>query len=86
MYFLVTVKVETDDVKGKTKKRSEKYLVEAYTVTEAEARTHQYMEDQGSGLPFEITSAVQSKVNTVVSPECTPEVYNLATSLRIPSI
>ena len=38
MYYTVAVKVETDNGNGKVKKNTERYLVDAMSVTEAEAR------------------------------------------------
>ena len=36
MYYLVKVKVETDNGNGKIKKNTEQYLVKAVSVTDAE--------------------------------------------------
>ena len=38
MYFTVTVKILTDNGKGGIKKLTERYLVDAMSVTEAEAK------------------------------------------------
>jgi hypothetical protein len=73
MYFTVSVKVSFEDDKGKVKKKTEKYLVDAMTVTEAETRVVSYME--GTQQEFEISSASQSRIVDVLCPACTPDVY-----------
>lgn len=67
MYFTVTVKVLTDNGNGKVKKVSERYLVDAMSVTEAEARTTKHLTDQGAS-EFEVSSASVSRIIGVV--EC----------------
>lgn len=69
-YFEVVVQVrhESEDSKGnvKVKKASEIYLVDAMTVTEAEARVVKHL----SGLrDFEVVQAKSSKILEVVSVE-----------------
>ncbi len=65
MYFTVTVKVLTDNGNGKVKRVSERYLVDAMSVTEAEARTTKYLTDQGVN-DFEVSSASVSRIIGVV--------------------
>ncbi len=72
MYFTVSVKVVTDDGQGKIKKSTERYLVEAMTVTEAEARVSAHMD---KNLSYEISSASQSRILEVICPACTPSAY-----------
>lgn len=77
MYFTVSVKVAFEDDKGKVKKSTERYLVDAISVTDAEARVVAYMKDTQGG--FEISSASQSRIVEVLCPACTPHIYSLAT-------
>ena len=73
MYHSVSVKVQFEDDKGKIKKKTERYLVDAMTVTEAEARVISYM--KGTQQEFEISSASQSKIVDVLCPACTPNIH-----------
>lgn len=66
MYFVVSVKVVVQDAKGRDKKATERYLVDAMSVTEAEARAVKYMEDQGAHN-FEVSAASQSKIIAVIN-------------------
>jgi hypothetical protein len=67
-YFEVVVqtRTESEDSKGnvKVKKNSEVYLVDAMSVTEAEARVVKLFE--GSIIEFEVVSVKNSKVLEVV--------------------
>lgn len=69
-YFEVTVTVqhEVDGGKGATKikKVRESYLVDAMTVTEAEARVVKQFEDSGVQLEYEVTGARESKILGVI--------------------
>lgn len=73
MYYTVSVKVRFEDDKGKVKTKTERFLVDAMTVTEAEARAVSFME--GSQQEFEISSAAQSRIAEVITPKTTPDVY-----------
>jgi len=73
MYHSVSVKVSFEDDKGKVKKKTERYLVDAQSVTEAEARVVSYM--KGTQQEFEISSASQSKIVDAITPLTTPQVY-----------
>jgi len=67
-FFLI--KVEFEDVNeetGKIKKIKTQYLVDAMTCTEAEARTHKYLD--GTVLDYEIVSAVKSSIEDVIRVE-----------------
>jgi hypothetical protein len=69
-FFLI--KVEFEDVNeetGKIKKIKTQYLVDAMTCTEAEARTHKYLD--GTVLDYEIVSAVKSAIEDVIRVEVT---------------
>lgn len=72
-YFQVVVKIKREDDKGKVKTFTERYLVDALTITEAEARVVKFMED--SMLEYEISSAAESRIMQIISQNETPEVY-----------
>ena len=62
MYFTVAVKIE-NEIDGKVKKTTERYLVDAMSVTEAEARAVKYLQkDLGAGVDFEVTAAGVSRI------------------------
>jgi len=71
-YFEVDVLVttETEDSKGnvKIKKNKESYLVDAVSVTEAEARTVQFLSNAGE-QEFEVKSASESVIVEVINAE-----------------
>ena len=73
MYFTVSVKVSYTDDKGKVKKSVERYLVDALSVTEAEARTAEFMKTDVRDS--EIIAVNQSRILEVISPKETPQVY-----------
>jgi hypothetical protein len=73
MYFTVSVKVSFQDDKGKVKKTIERFLVDALSVTEAEARTTEFM--HSDVRDSEIVAVNQSRILEVISPKETPEVY-----------
>lgn len=73
MNYTVAVKVKFEDDKGKVKTKTERYLVDAMSVTEAESRVVKFME--GTMSDFEISSASQSRIVEVIHPATTPEVY-----------
>jgi Fe-S cluster assembly iron-binding protein IscA len=64
-YFQVKVQFTVEDSKGKVKKQSVNYLVDAMSVTEAEARTIQYLTDQGE-QEYEVKAASESKIMHVI--------------------
>ena len=65
-YFQVKVQFTVEDSKGKVKKQSVAYLVDAQSVTEAEARTVTYLNTHGE-FEFEVKSVIESKIFTVIS-------------------
>ena len=71
-YFNVKVQF-TVEVNGKLKKQSVNYLVDAMSVTEAEARTIQYLNDQDE-QDFEVKAASESKIMHVIEGPALPEV------------
>lgn len=67
-FFLVRVEFESiNEQTGKPKKIKTQYLVDSMTCTEAEARTHQYL--NGTVLDYEIVSAVKSPIEDVIRVE-----------------
>ena len=65
-YFNVKVQFRTEDERGKVKKENVAYLVDAMSVTEAEARTVQYLTEHGEEA-FEVKAASESKIAQVVT-------------------
>jgi hypothetical protein len=70
-YFNVKVQF-TVEVNGKLKKQSVNYLVDAMSVTEAEARTVEYLNAQGEE-EFEVKAASEAKIAEVILAEATAE-------------
>ncbi len=72
-YFEVSVSVnhEVDGGKGgtKIKKVKENYLVDAMSVTEAEARVVKLFTDSAINVDYEVTGAKESKIIEVVTAE-----------------
>ena len=71
-YFNVKVQFRTEDERGKVKKENINYLVDAQSVTEAEARTVQYLLDRDEEA-FEVKAASEAKIAEVILNEPTPE-------------
>ena len=70
-YFNVKVQF-TVEVNGKLKKQSVNYLVDAMSVTEAEARTVEYLNTQGEE-EFEVKAASEAKIAEVILAEAIAE-------------
>jgi len=66
MYFTVNVKVQHDNGNGKIKKVTERYLVDAMSVTEAEARVTKVMKEDIGSNDFEVVSASVSRIYKVI--------------------
>jgi hypothetical protein len=66
MYFTVNVKVQHDNGNGKIKKVTERYLVDAMSVTEAEARVTEVMKEDLGSNDFEVVSASVSRIYKVI--------------------
>lgn len=64
-YTEVQVTFRTEDEKGKVKKVNVKYLVDAQSPTEAEARTTQHLIDEGEN-DFEVKATKESKIVEVI--------------------
>ena len=63
-YFTVKAVFEVEDAKGKIKKQTETYLVEALSVTEAESKV---IEDfKGYTFDFEVKSVTSSKIIKII--------------------
>lgn len=65
-YFQVKVEFKIEDDKGRIKRQNYVYLVDAQSVTEAEARTVKYLREQGEE-DFEVKSAGASKILEVLN-------------------
>lgn len=62
-FYEVTVEVEVGTLKnGNPKKKKESYLVNAYSVTEAEAKVVKHFEDSSAQITYNVSSARQSKI------------------------
>ena len=70
-YFNVKVQFRTESDNGKVKKETINYLVDAQSVTEAEARTVQYLLSRDEEA-FEVKSAAEAKIAEVILVD-TPE-------------
>lgn len=66
-YFEVQVELIHDNGTAKPKKIKETYLVDAESVTEAEARLVKDFEGKGVGIEFAVKSAKESRVIGVIS-------------------
>jgi hypothetical protein len=60
------VKVQHDNGNGKIKKVTERYLVDAMSVTEAEARVTEVMKEDLGSNDFEVVSASVSRIYKVI--------------------
>ena len=67
-YFQVKVEFKVEDDKGKIKRQNVLYLVDAQSVTEAEARTVAHLNDAGENA-FEVTAVSESIISTVIGAE-----------------
>jgi Fe-S cluster assembly iron-binding protein IscA len=64
-FFQVKVQFTVEDSKGKVKKQNVLYLVDAMSVTEAEARTVQYLTERGE-QEFEVKAASESAIASII--------------------
>ena len=67
-FFQVKVQFTVEDSKGKVKKQNVFYLVDAQSVTEAEARTIQFLTNEGE-QEFEVKAASESVIVEVINAE-----------------
>ena len=63
-YYIAKVKVHHEDDKGRVKKVTEQYLVDAVSVTDAEVKVVE--EFDGSNLEFEVTAVIETKLVKVI--------------------
>ncbi len=64
-FFQVKVQFTTEDDRGKVKKQNVNYLVDAQSVTEAEARVVKFLTDEDE-TNFEVKAASESKIAQVI--------------------
>ncbi len=65
-YYQINVMFTVESDNGKLKKQSVMYLCDAQSVTEAEARTTQFLNGRGESN-FEVKSAGESKIAEVIT-------------------
>lgn len=66
-YFEATVEIVIGQTKtGKDKKNKEVYLVDAQSVTEAEARVVKDFEDSGVNLDYKVVQVKESRIERVI--------------------
>ena len=63
-YYIAKVKVHHEDDKGRVKKVTEQYLVDAVSVTDAEVKVVE--EFDGSNLEFEVSAVIETKLVKVI--------------------
>ena len=63
-YYIAKVKVHHTDDKGRVKKVTEQYLVNAVSVTDAEAKV--VADFEGSNLEYEVTAVMETKIVSVI--------------------
>lgn len=69
-YFEAVVEIITEiGNNGKEKKTKEVYLVDAQSVTEAEARVVEDFEASGTQLEYRVVQVKESKIHSVISVE-----------------
>lgn len=69
-YFEASVEIITEiGNNGKEKKVKEVFLVDAQSVTEAEARVVEDFEQSGMQLDYRVVQVKESKIQTVISAE-----------------
>ncbi len=68
-FFEVTVAIKTEGEKGKIKTIREVYLVDAMTLTEAEARVIKDFVKSGFSQDYNVVSAKESKIVSVIYAE-----------------
>jgi hypothetical protein len=65
-YFQATVVLLDINEKGKQSKITEQYLVDAMSVTEAEAKVTKLYADEGSRIDFQVKSVKETKILQVI--------------------
>ena len=64
-FYISKVQFEIGNDNGKIKKQSRAYVVQAVSVTDAEAKLHGYLKN--SVEPFEVKTVAESKILDVIS-------------------
>ena len=62
-YYIAKVKVHHEDDKGRVKKVTEQYVVNAVSVTDAEAKV--VAEFEGSNLEYEVSAVTETKIVSI---------------------
>lgn len=65
-YYTVATKLKYEDAKGKVKTKTERYLIEAESVTDSEAIMVDYMSKIGE-KDYEISSSAVSRIVDVIT-------------------
>ena len=63
-YYIAKVKVHHEDDKGRVKKVTEQYVVNAVSVTDAEAKV--VADFEGSNLEYEVTAVSDTKLISII--------------------
>ena len=63
-YYIAKVKVHHEDDKGRVKKVTEHYVVNAVSVTDAEAKI--VADFEGSNLEYEVTAVTDTKIISII--------------------
>jgi hypothetical protein len=66
MYFQANVEIVDMNDNGKQTKTREQYLVDAMSVTEAEAKINKLFEDEGMSTDFQVKSVKETKILQVI--------------------
>jgi hypothetical protein len=61
-YYSVQVAIEVEDAKGKIKKQKENYLVDAMSVTEAEAKLVNKFVEEAVKLEYEVVKVSETNI------------------------
>ncbi len=61
-FYAVQVAIEVEDAKGKIKKQKENYLVDAMSVTEAEAKLVKKFVSEGVNLEYEVVKVNETNI------------------------
>lgn len=65
-YFQATVSITDINEKGKQTKVTEQYLIDADSVTEAEAKVVKMYEDEGAKIDYQVKSVKETKILQVI--------------------
>ena len=65
-YYSVQVAIEVEDAKGKIKKQKEQYLVDALSVTEAEAKLVRKFTKDAVQLEYQVEKVSETKIIEII--------------------